>query len=340
MSISCFAQEITDSSALHANDTTTLKPIDTGTSKKTYKPIRRLADSTRQPVRQPSAAKILDTARPGAVTALNKNLNDTVHPQKDSFPIGGDVKQISGNGLQSLLSANKLINVKEPAVFFIANKKKRDGKEFMFYGLCLVVLILGLFKTFYSNYFNNLFRVYFNTSIRQSQLTDQLLQGKLQSFILNIFFAVSAGFFIWLLFKYYHPPRLISNELLLPICIAGVGALYFVKYCMLKFMGWMSGMQDAADKYIFVIFLVNKIAGIILIPFIILLAFALPFWTNSVAIFALLVMGLFFLSRYIKTFGILEYRFPLQPLHFIIYIVAVEIVPLLLIYKLLVDYVI
>ena len=228
--------------------------------------------------------------------------------------------------------------MKEPPIFFGAESKLITGKEFIFYSLCFVILILGIFKTFYNNYFNNLFRVFFNTSIRQTQLTDQLLQAKLPSFILNIFFAISVGFYVWLLFKHYHPPRLISSKLLLPFCIAGIGALYFIKYCILKFMGWMSGMQEAADNYIFVIFLVNKITGIILVPFSILLAFSMPAWTNYIVIFSLLMMGLFFLSRYIKTYGVLEYRFPLEPLHFVIYVTAVEILPLLIVYKLVVDY--
>ncbi len=242
--------------------------------------------------------------------------------------------------VDSLLLANKFINAKEPATYFITEKKQTAGEEFIFYSLCIVVLILGIFKTFYNNYFNNLFKVFFNTSIRQTQLTDQLMQARLPSFILNIFFAISIGFYIWLLFKHYQPPRLINNQLLLPFCILGIGALYFVKYCILKFMGWMSGMQQAADNYIFVIFLVNKITGIVLLPFVILLAFSLPLWTNVIVIFTLLLMGLFFLSRYVKIYGILEYRFPLKPFHFIIYVTAVEILPLLIVYKLIVDYII
>ena len=242
--------------------------------------------------------------------------------------------------VDSLLLAGKFINVKEPAIYFIAQKKQSTGEEFIFYSLCLVVLILGVFKTFYNAYFNNLFKVFFNTSIRQTQLTDQLVQAKLPSFILNIFFTISVGFYIWLLFKHYQPPRLINNQLLLPFCILGIGALYFVKYCILKFMGWMSGMQQAADNYIFVIFLVNKITGIVLLPFVILLAFSLPQWTNFIVIFSLLLTGLFFLSRYAKIYGILEYRFPLKPFHFMIYVTAVEILPLLIVYKLVVDYII
>jgi hypothetical protein len=242
--------------------------------------------------------------------------------------------------LDSLLASSKFINVKDSPVFFVAEKKEMNGKEFLFYTVCFIVFILGLFKTFYRNYFNNLFRVFFNTSIRQTQLTDQLLQAKQPSFILNVFFNISIGIYVWLLFKHYHPPRLISNELLLPFCIVGIGLLYFSKFCILKFMGWMSGMQQAADNYIFVIFLVNKIVGIILVPFIILLAFAMPQWVNYVTTFSILLLGLFFLSRYVKTYSILEFRFPLQPFHFIIYIAAVEVIPFLIIYKVVIDYLI
>ena len=100
----------------------------------------------------------------------------------------------------------------------------------------------------------------------------------------------------------------------------------------------MSGMQNAADNYIFVIFLVNKIIGIMLVPFIIVLSFSPARWINYATVFSLLLLGLFFLSRYVKTYGVLEHRLPLQPFHFIIYITALEIVPILIIYKAAVDY--
>ncbi len=186
--------------------------------------------------------------------------------------------------------------------------------------------------------FNNLFRVFFNTSLRQTQLTDQLLQAKLPSFILNIFFTLTAGIFIWLLFINSHPPRLINRQLLLPVCILSIGALYFIKYCLLKFIGWLSSMQQAADSYIFIIFLVNKISGIVLVPFIIILAFPIPLWVHYITTISLLVVILFFLSRYLKTYGVLGYNFLLNPFHFLMYITATEIVPLLILYKITIDY--
>ena len=239
-----------------------------------------------------------------------------------------------------LLLNNRLINFRDAPVYFIQDERKAPGKEFLFYALSLILLILGVFKTFYNQYFNNLFRVFFNTSLRQSQLTDQLLQAKLPSFILNIFFMLSTGIYIYLLFTHFHPPRLISSKLLLPFCILSVVIIYFIKYCLLKFIGWVSDLKQATDNYIFVIFLINKITGIVLVPFIIILAFSIPLWINTVAIVSLLVIALFFLSRYIKSYGAINRKLPLNPFHFLLYILGIEIIPLMLIYKVAVDYLI
>lgn len=272
------------------------------------------------------------------------NINDSVAAAGDTLLVAAKPKIKSFQStINDLLLANKFINVKDKPVYIFAATKNFTGKEFLFYSLCIVVLILGIFKTFYRGYFNNLFRVFFNTSLRQTQLTDQLLQAKLPSFILNIFFAITAGTFVWLLFTNHpasssHSENLISRQWLLPFCIVCIGTLYFLKYCILKFIGWLSGMQQTVDGYIFIIFLVNKIAGIVLVPFTIILAFSLPAWAPLVTTVSLIIVSLFFLSRYLKTYGVLEYNFPMNAFHFLIYISATEIIPLLLLYKITVDY--
>ncbi len=332
----------TNTFSQQAADSATQSRIDTTRKPLPVSPRKPLSGTSHKPLVDTLRKRLVDTSRRRLTATSLPVVTDSMSKKNDTLALKITPTHVKTyhSVVDSLLIANRFVNAKQPAVFFITNAKQQTGKEFIFYTLCIVVFILGLFKTFYTAYFNNLFRVFFNTSIRQTQLTDQLLQAKLPSFILNIFFTITTGIYVWLLFKYYHPPRLISSQLLLPFCITGVGVLYLTKYCILKFMGWMSGMQQAADNYIFVIFLVNKISGIIMVPFIILLTFSMSHWINYIVIFSALIMGLFFLSRYVKTFGVLEYRFPLQPLHFVIYIAAVEVVPILLIYKVVVDYVI
>lgn len=261
--------------------------------------------------------------------------------ESDSLPVtASSPEKSSGNITSKVLLNNQMINTKDRPVYFIEEARQAAGKEFLFYALCGILLILGIFKTFYSNYFNNLFRVFFNTSLRQIQLTDQLLQAKLPSFILNIFFTLTTGIYISLLFMHFHPTRIISGRLLLPFCIVTVAVLYLIKYSLLKFMGWVSDIRQATDSYIFVIFLINKITGILLVPFIILLAFSVPQWINAITMISLSVLGLFFLSRYIKSYAVVQKKISLNAFHFIIYIAGAEIIPIMLIYKVAVDYLI
>lgn len=240
----------------------------------------------------------------------------------------------------SLLAKNQYINSSSKAVALPEYPHKSSGKEFLFYVLCLVLLILGLFRTFFTGYFKNLFRVYFNTSLRQTQLSDQLQQATLPSLILNIFFAITAGIYIWLLFNYYHPPRLFNGRALLPFSILLVAVLYFLKFCVLKFMGWVTDVQESTNSYIFAIFLVNKIIGIFLVPVIILLAFVNRAWLPAIINISVMIIGLLFLSRYVKSYGAIERKIPLNPFHFAIYIVGAEIIPLLILYKVAIDYLI
>lgn len=276
---------------------------------------------------------IINLENPSQVdsSAINTD-NDSSKPDT-TIPV-----KFQGNIIQKLLACNRLINTEDISIYHIEVERNPKGKEFLFYSLCIIVLILGIFKTFFSGYFNNLFRVFFNTSLRQTQLTDQLLQAKLPSLILNIFFTLTAGIYIWLLFTHFNPPRLISPRLLLPFCILSVAAIYIIKYCLLKFTGWVTDIQQTTDNYIFVIFLVNKIIGILLVPFIILLAFSMKEWVASITTISVLLLGLFFLSRYLKSYGFIEKKMPLNPFHFIIYIVGAEIIPLLILYKVAADY--
>ena len=78
-------------------------------------------------------------------------------------------------------------------------KKQAVSKEFVFYFILTLFLFLGILNTVFKNYFNTMIRVFFKTSLRQSQLTDQLMQAKLPSLFLNIFSVLVSGFYIFTL---------------------------------------------------------------------------------------------------------------------------------------------
>ena len=328
-------------------DTTKRNNRDSGTVPNiiSQKPVRK--DSSKIPINQQieNNSAIVTGARnvPSPDTLSTRHILN----EGDTSAITGLVETSSGSEHLSfntnrvtarVLAENKFINTKDQGTFFLQELRSFSGKEFTFYLLCILLFILALFKTFYPMYFNNLFRIFFNTSLRQTQLTDQLSQAKFPSFILNIFFTISGGIYIWLLFIHFNRVQSIKSHILLIICILSVAAIYLIKFIILKFTGWLAGIQHTIDNYIFVIFLVNKIMGILLIPFVILLAFSMNDWIPSISIISALFIGLLFLSRYAKSYGALEKKLSINSLHFFIFVVGAEIIPLFIFYKVAVDY--
>lgn len=228
---------------------------------------------------------------------------------------------------------NKLLNSNATPVSFAVQFKKVKSKDELFYLIAVVVLLLGFLKYFYKRYFANLFRVFFNSSLRQSQLTDQLLQAKLPSLLFNLFFVLSAGLYLYILLYWSHLISDDNNWLLIFSSIALVGLIYFIKFCTLKFTGWISGLSEVTNTYIFVTFLINKIIGIFLVPFIIILTFSDTAIIKIATLISLISIGIFVLLRFFRSFGLLQNQLKISKIHFILYITGIEILPLMLIYK-------
>lgn len=267
-------------------------------------------------------------------TGISQDLTDSVVSNTDSIQIADSIsitkKQI--NSLDHYLQKNKFINTASP-VFLTSEERNKTGKEFLFYLLSTIILLLAFFKVFYAKYFNNIFRVFFNSSLRQNQLTDLLLQAKLPSLIFNTFFVISAGLYAWLLMKHYHLLKESNNYVWIGLSILFIAVIYFGKFISLKFIGWISGMTPAIDQYIFVIFLINKIIGIVLLPFIVLLAFAPASWIIFIIITSFCILGILFLLRYLRSYGLLQNQLKINGFHFLLYIFGMEVLPILLIYK-------
>lgn len=266
--------------------------------------------------------------------------NDTLGSATNNinYLSAGDSKGISNikasapSVAEKIAGNNKLINLVSSAVFLISKEKQQHGKELIFYLLTILVLITGIFKVFYARYFNTIFRVYFNTSLRQNQLTEILVQAKLPSLIFNILFFISTAIYIWQVLSFYHWINK-SLAFLLPFLILGLAIIYIAKYCVIKFLGWLSGNSAAANSYIFIIFLINKIVGILFIPFIVLLAFSPSDWHSIIILISFFCFGLAFLSRYIRSYDLLRSKLVVSRLHFIIGIAALEILPILILSK-------
>ncbi len=261
---------------------------------------------------------------------LVKKNADSILVKKDTVKIFIPSYQTA---LQNILKENSYLNSTGKPFAMITYPRKKTSQESIFYVILIVIALLSSLRFFYVRYFNNLFRVFFNTSLRQNQLTDQLLQAKLPSLLFNIVSVASGGLFFYFLLEYFGWVTESKPLKVIILCTLCITAIYLTKYITLKFTGWVTGFNIVTNTYIFIIFLINKILGIFLLPFIIIMAFSVPILIKVSVLLAISLTALMFLFRFFRSYGLLKSMLKISQLHFIMYIIGIEIVPVLLIYK-------
>lgn len=224
----------------------------------------------------------------------------------------------------------------EPALQQFSQERKRESQELLFYILTGLVGILAAIRLIFPKYFKNLFLLVMQTSVRQKQTREQLLQNNLASILLNFLFLASAGLYVSLLVQHKHWVNLPFYQLVAYSCLLLL-VVYLGKFLFLSFSGWVFNVNEATNAYTFIVFLVNKVLGILLIPFVLVLTYSPEPIMQVATTISLGICSILFVYRYLIGFGAIRNNLKVSALHFFLYLCAVELLPLVLIYKLLLD---
>ncbi|MEP7257238.1 MAG: DUF4271 domain-containing protein [Flavitalea sp.] len=218
--------------------------------------------------------------------------------------------------------------------------RKASSNEGLFYFIFGLILYFALIRLFFYKYLGALFTLFFRAPLRQQQLREQLLQSPLPALLMNIFFVVNAGVYCAFLATHYRfsfAGNFWSTALSSIVIIA---LIYTSKYILLKIAGWIFGIRAVSDTYIFVVFLINKMIGVFLLPVLVAMAFPDPLVFPVALVLSYLLIICLFLYRFIISYRAVRNEIKLNGLHFFLYLCAFEIAPLLLIYKVLLSFLI
>jgi hypothetical protein len=221
------------------------------------------------------------------------------------------------------------------ATRYTVSVRQWEGKETIFYSLIALLIFFALIRNGFYRYLQDLFRSFFRTTVRQRQIKEQLLQSPLPSLLLNVFFVLSIGMFAALAFQHFGLGQQYNFWVLYLYCVLALGVIYGAKYLVLKFVGWILQAREVLDTYIFVVFTANKVMGIALLPFLLVLAFSQGQVSLVVLHSGLSVVGLLFAYRFFLSWVSVQRQVKMGFFHFALYLAALELAPLLLINKLL-----
>jgi len=213
-----------------------------------------------------------------------------------------------------------------------------NSKDSLFYLIVAILFYFASIRIFFEKYFNNLLTLFFRVSLRQQQIREQVLQTPLPSLLLNILFVISAGLYACFLLHYSRWGAGVNFWVLYLNCMGLLAAIYLVKFVVLKFIGWVFSISRATDIYIFIVFLVNKMLGIFLLPFLIVIIFSGQEWREIFITISLAMVFVLWAYRVLASYRPVRNEIKLTPFYFFLYLCAFEIAPLLLIYKVLLTY--
>ena len=239
---------------------------------------------------------------------------------------------------EKVLSINPYFNFTGTPVIEIFALHRPNSKDSLFYLLVAILFYFALIRIFFEKYFNNLMTLFFRVSLRQQQIREQVLQTPLPSLLLNILFVISAGLYACYLLHYSRLGAGVRFWVLYLNCMLLLGTIYFVKFLVLKFIGWVFSISRATDIYIFIVFLVNKMLGIFLLPFLIVITFSGPELREVFITISLAMIFVLWTYRILASYRPVHNEIKLTPFYFFLYLCAFEIAPLLLIYKVLLTY--
>lgn len=315
VALNCFAQTDTTIKALPLKKTI----------KKNVQPKPIVIDSSR--------ITAVDTSQFKNVIISDTLVKDSVSSvQNDSI-----TNAFVDTTVYQLLTAFPILNNDKPVVMITAFRSV-SLNDYIFYLLIGIVFLLALINIIFPKYLKNIFNVFFQTSFRQVQTKEQLTQENIAALLLNLLFVLSASTYATLIASSFNIVK-ISFWTIFAVTSISITCIYIAKLLFTQFMGWVFNQKEMAASYRFVVFIVNKIAGIVLIPFSFLVAYSST--TLKEFAFSLSMMLIVFLLffRFFSTYKNLASRLKINAIHFFLYFCSVEILPLLIMYKVLSNYI-
>lgn len=201
--------------------------------------------------------------------------------------------------------------------------------------LITIIIAVTLLKVFYSKIFFQIFKAFVNNNTANQIVRDENLLVQRASILLSVICYLVFALFTYKITQFYNYENQYMGQGFIKFLFIAIfiGITYSVKMISLKLFGSIFNYEKPTVSYIFNLFLINNVLGIVLLPLLIVLTYF-----NSVYFIYLLKLCIaiiisFYIYRLIK--GVLIWTsIPRYNLFYLfLYICALEIAPLLIIYK-------
>lgn len=215
---------------------------------------------------------------------------------------------------------------------------ERNTPDWIFPLLVLILAAFAWLRAYYNKYFMQIFTAFFNNNLTNQIVRDENILLQRASVLLNIVFNLVAALFLYLISIHFNWFLFgigtgFSRYIFFTIIVS---AVYTIKFLILKICGFLFKVDKEMSAYIFNIFLINNVLGILLIPMVVLLVFSVSINATGIIYFSLILAVLAFFYRLARGLSV-GVASPVASLYYLfLYLCALEFAPLVVLIKILI----
>lgn len=205
--------------------------------------------------------------------------------------------------------------------------RRHQNLEWIFYSFLFLFLFTALLSRYSNGLLRNLWKSYVNDGFINRLSKDQISQQPVISILLNILFIFSTGLFIF--FGLNLDQQFTGNMrwLILACSFFIIALVYLFKHLFFKILGWAFGQEQAFNDYLFVVFLNNKLAGLLLLFSSFFMSFSDSTSSSMTFNLSLFVVVLMLLYRFLRGYQVFSKQCRIGFFSLLLAFIALELIP-------------
>ena len=209
-----------------------------------------------------------------------------------------------------------------------------DYGRFKFFSVGILLLLLVVGVSIVGNTYRKSVLSFLNDNMFNQFYREREGRGALAYYILYTLFFINLGFFLVLLLQHYQIDLPLSNFYFQWMALSGgLFLVFMLKQLLLLYIGSIFPIQRDISKYIFLIIVMAITLGAVLIALNLLLAYGPAGSAQTIIYISLGIIALFYVFRAIRGLFIANKYLVFHRFHFLLYICTVEIAPVVIILR-------
>ncbi len=200
-------------------------------------------------------------------------------------------------------------------------------------------IIIGYLRVAFPKDIELIIKAILNLNISHQLYREQELIMPVSAILYNINFVLSGGITLFLFVDYLGWSSQETPFISLLFFLWAVIVIYSLRYGVLKIISYIFPFSNEANLFNFNFFLIQKLLGLLLVPLNLLIAYGPGGLSFLSILITLILISIFFIGRYIKGFTIGRNLMTHYGFYFFVYICTLEIAPMCILVKVVVEWV-